>query len=221
MFYNIFLGAEVEVMNMLPNEIEQASMKIIERELAELGREFEGDVMPVVTRVIHATADFDFAETLAFSPGAVEAGICALKQGVTIVTDTRMAAAGINKTFVAQNGGVVLCYMSDEDVAREAAERGLTRAVVSMERAAVKAPDAIYAIGNAPTALLRVCELAAEGKIKPTLIIGAPVGFVNVVESKEALMKIDCFPWITARGRKGGSTVAAAIINALLYSRKC
>jgi precorrin-8X/cobalt-precorrin-8 methylmutase len=129
-----------------------------------------------------------------------------------------MAAAGVNKKYVAQNGGVVLCFMSDEDVALEARERGLTRAVVSMERAAEKAPDAIFAIGNAPTALLRICELAADGKIQPALVIGAPVGFVNVVESKEALMKINSFSWIVARGRKGGSPVAAAIVNALLYN---
>ena len=209
---------------MLPNEIEQASMKIIEQELTALGREFDADVMPVVKRVIHATADFDFADTMVFSPGAVEAGIRALERGVAVVTDTRMAAAGINKKYVAQNGGAVLCYMSDEDVALEAGERGLTRASVSMERAADKAPGAIFAIGNAPTALLRVCELAAEGKIKPALVIGAPVGFVNVVESKEALTKMDSFPWIVARGRKGGSPVAVAIVNALLYSpkkRKC
>ena len=206
---------------MLPNEIEQASMKIIGQELAALGREFDADVMPVVKRVIHATADFGFADTLTFSPGAVEAGIRALEKGAVVVTDTRMAAAGISKKRVAQNGGVVLCFMSDEDVALEAGERGVTRAVVSMERAAEKAPGAVFAIGNAPTALLRVCELAGEGKIEPALVIGAPVGFVNVVESKEALMKMDSFPWIAARGRKGGSSVAAAIVNALLYSRKC
>ena len=206
---------------MLPNEIEQTSMKIIEQELVALGREFDADVMPVVTRVIHTTADFDFADTMTFSPGAVEAGIRALERGAAVVTDTQMAAAGINKKYVARNGGVVLCFMSDEDVALEAGERGLTRASVSMERAAEKAPDAVFAIGNAPTALLRVCELAAEGKIKPALVIGAPVGFVNVVESKEALMKMDSFPWIVARGRKGGSPVAAAIINAILYSREC
>jgi precorrin-8X/cobalt-precorrin-8 methylmutase len=171
-------------------------------------------------RVIHTTADFDFADTLTFSPGAVEAGIKALEQGINVVTDTQMAAAGINKKYVAQNGGTVLCYMSDEDVAIEARERGLTRAVVSMERAAEKAPRAVFAIGNAPTALLRLCELVAEGRIQPSLVIGAPVGFVNVVESKEALMKMNSFPWIVTRGRKGGSTVAAAIINALLYARK-
>jgi precorrin-8X/cobalt-precorrin-8 methylmutase len=205
---------------MRPEEIEQASMSIIERELAALGHEFDPAVMPVVTRIIHATADFDFADALAFSPGAIEAGMRALKRGAAVVTDTQMAAAGINKKTVAQYGGAVLCYMSDEDVAREAGERGLTRAVVSMERAALHAPEAIFAIGNAPTALLRVCELAAQGKIDPALVIGAPVGFVNVVESKEAVMKTASFPWIVARGRKGGSPVAAAIVNALLYELK-
>jgi len=168
--------------------------------------------------VIHTTADFDFADNLSFSPGAIEAGKKALERGVTVVTDTQMAAAGINKKYVAQNGGAVLCFMSDEDVASEASERGLTRAIVSMERAAKRTPGAIFAVGNAPTALLRLCELAAEGKIEPALVIGVPVGFVNVVESKETLMKMDSFPWIVARGRKGGSAVAAAIVNALLYS---
>jgi precorrin-8X/cobalt-precorrin-8 methylmutase len=206
---------------MLPEEIEKASMIIIEKELAELGHRIDASALPLVTRVIHATADFDFAKSIAFSPEALAAGKDALARGVPVVTDTQMAAAGINKKYVAQNGGVVLCYMSDEDVALEARERGVTRAVVSMERAAEKAPGAIFAIGNAPTALLRLCELAAEGKVKPALVIGSPVGFVNVVESKEALVKEDFFPWIVARGRKGGSTVAAAMVNALLYSRKC
>ena len=204
---------------MRPEEIEHASMKIIEQELAALGRELDADVMPVVKRVIHTTADFDFADALAFSPGAAEAGRRALERGVTVVADTQMAAAGINKKHVAKNGGAVLCFMSDEDVALEADERGLTRAAVSMERAAERAPGAIFAIGNAPTALLRLCELAAEGKVEPALVIGVPVGFVNVVESKEILEKMD-FPWIVSRGRKGGSTVAAAIVNALLYSLK-
>ena len=195
-------------------------MKIIEHELAALGSVLDAGVMPVVTRVIHTTADFDFADNLSFSPGAIEAGKKALERGVTVVTDTQMAAAGINKKCIAQNGGAVLCFMSDEDVASEASERGLTRAFVSMERAAKRTPGAIFAVGNAPTALLRLCELAAEGKIEPALVIGVPVGFVNVVESKEILMKMDSFPWIVARGRKGGSAVAAAIINALLYSQK-
>jgi precorrin-8X/cobalt-precorrin-8 methylmutase len=193
-------------------------MAIIERELAERGIVVPSDVLPVVARVIHATADFDFAESLAFSEGAVEAGKKALTQGATVVTDTRMAASGISEKYMAENGGVVRCYMADEDVALEAGERGTTRAAVSMERAAAETPEAVFALGNAPTALLRLCELMSEGRARPALIIGVPVGFVNVAESKEALIKTaDAkVPWIVARGRKGGSPVAAAIVNALL-----
>lgn len=203
---------------MRPEEIEEASMRIIERELAERGRVIPFEVLPVVMRVIHATADLDFADSLAFSKGAVEAGKQALAQGEWVVTDTWMAAGGVNKKYMAKNGGEVRCYMADEDVALEAQERGVTRAVVSMERAAAETPGAVFAIGNAPTALLRLCQLASEGRARPALIIGVPVGFVNVVESKETLTRVTDFPWIVARGRKGGSSVAAAIVNALLYS---
>jgi precorrin-8X/cobalt-precorrin-8 methylmutase len=205
---------------MRPEEIERASMKIIEEELARRGRRIPEAVLPVVARVIHATADFDFADTLIFSRGAVETGREALSRGAVVVTDTRMAAAGINKKRLARNGGSVRCRIADEDVAREALERGATRAAVSMERAAMETPGAIFAIGNAPTALLRLRELADEGKLRPALVIGVPVGFVNVVESKEMLMRTESFPWIVARGRKGGSPVAAAIVNALLYWEK-
>jgi precorrin-8X/cobalt-precorrin-8 methylmutase len=191
-------------------------MEIIERELAERGLDVPAEVLPVVARVVHATADFDFAETLTFSPGAVQVGQSALERGAVVVTDTQMAAAGVSKKHVAQNGGVVLCYMANEDVALEAQRRGVTRAVVSMERAAAKTSGAVFALGNAPTALLRLCELATAGSVAPALVIGVPVGFVNVVESKEVLMKMNAFPWIVSRGRKGGSPVAAAIVNALL-----
>ena len=199
-----------------PEEIERTSLDIVRKELVIQGFQIPMEVLPVVARVIHATADFDFAETLTFSSQAVQAGREALARGATVVTDTQMAAAGVNKKHITQNGGVILCYMADEDVALEAHRRGVTRAAVSMERAAAEAPEAVFAVGNAPTALLRLCQLAAEGKVSPTLVIGVPVGFVNVVESKEALMKIDSFPWIASRGHKGGSPVAAAIINALL-----
>jgi precorrin-8X/cobalt-precorrin-8 methylmutase len=193
-------------------------MSIIERELAERGTEVPAEVLPVVMRVIHATADFDFAETLAFSEGAVEAGKKALARGAAVVTDTRMASSGINEKRVTENGGTLRCYMSDESVALEARERGVTRAAVSMERAAAETPEAVFVVGNAPTALLRLCKLAAEGRARPKLIVGVPVGFVNVLESKDALTKLTGFPWISAQGRKGGSSVAAAIVNALLYS---
>jgi precorrin-8X/cobalt-precorrin-8 methylmutase len=201
-----------------PEEIERASMTVIEGELAERGIVIPPEVLPVVMRVIHATADFDFAQSLVFSEGAAEAGREALARGEWVVTDTWMAAAGVNKKRVAQNGGRVRCYMADEDVALEAEERGVTRAAVSMERAVAEAPGAVFAVGNAPTGLLRLCELALEGRVRPALIVGVPVGFVNVLEAKEALTKMDDVPWIVARGRKGGSSVAAAIVNALLYS---
>ncbi|MDR3230442.1 MAG: precorrin-8X methylmutase [Synergistaceae bacterium] len=203
---------------MRPDEIEQASMSIIAEELGD--RVIPKERLPIVMRVIHTTADFEFAETLAFSGDAVRAGREALARGVSVVTDTRMAASGVNKKFVTAYGGMVLCHMADEDVADEALERGVTRAVVSIERAARDTPDAIFAIGNAPTALLRLCELMDEGKARPSLVIGAPVGFVNVLEAKEALMRTNV-PWIVARGRKGGSPVAAAIVNALLYGSSC
>ncbi|MDR1873491.1 MAG: precorrin-8X methylmutase [Synergistaceae bacterium] len=200
---------------MRPEAIEQASMAIIAKELGE--HAIPGERLPIVMRVIHATADFDFARTLAFSEDAVRAGQEALLRGVTVVTDTQMAASGVNKKLMSANGGSVRCYMAGEDVAAEAEARGVTRAVVSMEHAARDVPDAIFAIGNAPTALLRLCELVAEGTARPSLVIGVPVGFVNVVESKEVLMRTGV-PWIAAVGRKGGSPAAAAIVNALLLS---
>ena len=174
---------------------------------------------PIIKRVIHTTADFSYADTLCFSDGAVEAGLAALREGCDIVTDTNMGKSGINKTRLAQYGGEVHCFMADEDVAKEAKSRSITRAVVSMEKSVTLGKDMIYAIGNAPTALIRLYELIAEGRIHPKLIIGVPVGFVNVVEAKELIMTADV-PYIVARGRKGGSNVAAAICNALLYQLK-
>ncbi|MGN8967332.1 precorrin-8X methylmutase [Intestinimonas sp. HCP28S3_D6] len=205
---------KVELQRVAPAEIEARSMEIIQSELGE--RTFPAEVLPVVKRVIHTTADFDYADNLVFSPGAVEQGIAAIKGGCTIVTDTQMARSGINKRVLEKFGGEAVCFMSDPDVAAEAKERGVTRAVVSMERAAKLDRTLILALGNAPTALVRACELLEEGAMKPALIIGAPVGFVNVVESKELLLTEDV-PYIVARGRKGGSNVAAAICNAMLY----
>ena len=170
----------------------------------------------VVKRVIHTTADFDYADNLCFSPRAVERGIAALRAGCDIVTDTQMARAGINKTVLGRLGGEVRCFMSDPDVAAEAKERGITRAMVSMERAAALEKPCIFAIGNAPTALFTLFDLMMAGRLSPALIVGAPVGFVNVVESKEQIMTAEV-PYIVARGRKGGSNVAAAICNAMLY----
>ena len=206
----------MKIENYTPAEIEHRSFEIIEE---ELGRELDPVQKPIIKRVIHTTADFSYADTLCFSDGAVEAGLAALREGCDIVTDTNMGKSGINKTRLAQYGGEVHCFMADEDVAKEAKSRGTTRAVISMEKSVTLGKDVIYAIGNAPTALIRLYELIEEGKIHPKLIIGVPVGFVNVVEAKELIMTADV-PYIVARGRKGGSNVAAAICNALLYQLK-
>lgn len=205
---------KVELQRVAPAEIEARSMEIIQSELGE--RSFPPEILPVVKRVIHTTADFDYADNLIFSPGAVEKGVAALKAGCVIVTDTQMARSGVNKRVLEKFGGEALCLMSDPDVAAEARDRGVTRAAVSMERAAKLDRPLILALGNAPTALVRACELLEAGALKPELIIGVPVGFVNVVESKELLLTEDV-PYIVARGRKGGSNVAAAICNAMLY----
>lgn len=181
------------------------------------GREILPEHMAIVKRVIHSSADFDYVENLVFTGAAVARGLSAVKSGCTIVTDTKMAEAGINKRVLAKFGGKVTCFMSDPDVIDEAKSRGITRATVSMERAAELRGPIILAIGNAPTALIRACQLIEEGAFRPELVIGAPVGFVNVVESKELLMGMSC-EHIVARGRKGGSTIAAAICNALLYT---
>ena len=197
-----------------PMDIEKRSFEIITELLGD--RRLPPEVEPVVKRVIHTTADFDYADNLRFSDRAVERGVEALRGGCDIVTDTQMARAGINKTVLARLGGQVHCFMSDQDVAEEARDRGVTRAAVSMERAAGLGKPCVFAIGNAPTALLALHELIAAGKVEPALIIGVPVGFVNVVESKERIMTAGV-PYIVARGRKGGSNVAAAICNAMLY----
>ena len=199
---------------MKPMEIEQASMAIIERELQVA---LDPEIKPIVKRVIHATADFSFAESMVFTPGVVPYARELLARGAMIVTDTQMAKAGINKTILASLGGEVHCFMSDPDVAQEAKSRGVTRAFVSMEKAAALEKPCIFAIGNAPTALLSLEQLMEEGKAAPALIIGVPVGFVNVEMSKERIIEKARAPYIVARGRKGGSNVAAAICNALLY----
>lgn len=196
-----------------PGEIEKRSFEIIEE---ELGRELDPVLKPIIKRVIHTTADFSYADTLFFSENAVEKGLQALREGVSIITDTNMGRAGINKKKLEQYGGKVHCFMADEDVAAAALTQQTTRAAVSMDKAAAMQEDFIFAIGNAPTALIRLYELIQEGKIRPRLIIGVPVGFVNVVEAKELILTAGV-PVIVARGRKGGSNVAAAICNALIY----
>lgn len=196
-----------------PNAIEARSMEIIE---SELPFPIPEENKAVVMRVIHCTADFDYAENLAFSENAVAKALAAFKRGCRIVTDTQMAKAGINKAAAGKLGVEIACFMSDPDVAQTAKERGCTRAVASMEKAASLPGETIYVIGNAPTALLRLKELIDEGRVKPALVIGVPVGFVNILESKAAIMQADV-PYIVAKGRKGGSNVAAAIVNALMY----
>ena len=197
-----------------PMDIETQSFAIITELLGV--RILDPENEAVVKRVIHTTADLDYAETLCFSEHAVARGIEALRGGCDIVTDTQMARAGINKTMLGRLGGEVHCFMSDPDVAAEAKARSITRAFVSMERAAALKKPCIFAIGNAPTALLSLYELIMAGRLAPALVIGVPVGFVNVVESKEQIMTTPV-PYIVARGRKGGSNVAAAICNAMIY----
>ena len=199
-----------------PMEIEKRSFEIISGILEDEGIVLDPETEPVIKRVIHTTADLDYVKNLVFSEHAVRIGVEALKSGCDIVTDTQMAKAGIRKTTLAKLGGEAHCFMADEDVAAEAKRRGVTRAVVSMEKAAGLKKPLIFAIGNAPTALIALDELIKAGRLAPKLIIGVPVGFVNVVESKELIIASNV-PHIVARGRKGGSNVAAAIVNAMLY----
>ncbi len=205
---------KVELEHVRPGDIEKRSMEII---ASELGRELDSVNAPVIRRVIHTTADFDYADNLVFTHEAVERGVAALKGGCDIVTDTTMALSGINKRVLGRFGGQVRNYIADPEVAAQARARGITRSAVSMEFAARLQRSLIFAIGNAPTALVRLYELIESGEmVPPALIIGVPVGFVNVVEAKELILTLDT-PAIVARGRKGGSNVAAAVCNALLY----
>lgn len=200
----------------LPEEIEKRSFAIISGELLERGICLPADEEMVTKRVIHTSADFDYAETLRFSENAVAAAKELIRNGADIVTDTNMALAGINKKVLAEFGGEAHCFMADEEVAGLAKQRNMTRAAVSMERAARIRKPVVFAIGNAPTALVRLYELMQESDWKPAFIIGVPVGFVNVEAAKELILETDV-PYIVNVGRKGGSNVAAAICNALLY----
>ena len=204
----------------LPADIERTSLSIITAELDAIGLTPPPETAAVVKRVIHTTADFDYARNLRFTPGAVAAGVAALQGAAPIVTDTNMALSGITKPGLARLGGTALCYMADPEVAALAKTNGTTRAVASMQRAAAEHPGAILAVGNAPTALLTIADEIESG-LRPALVIAVPVGFVNVVESKERLFAVCTqygVPAIAAMGRKGGSNVAAAICNALVYS---
>lgn len=199
---------------MKPMEIERRSFEIITEELGD--RRIDPEFEPVVKRVIHTTADFDYCDSLAFSEHAVRKLMEAIRNGCDVVTDTTMAMAGVNKRMLARFGGQAHCFIGDEDVAAEAKARGVTRSLVSMEKAARLEKPLIFAIGNAPTALFSICDLVREGKLKPEMVIGVPVGFVNVVEAKEEVIRT-VPDYIVAHGRKGGSNVAAAIVNAALY----
>ncbi len=198
-----------------PEEIEKRSFQIITEELK--GRVFPEGTDEVVKRVIHASADFDYADNLCFSNGVIKKSADVFKKDFTVVTDTNMSLAGINKKALSSLGGKAVCFMSDKGVAEEAKKRGTTRAAASMERAAEISGELVFAIGNAPTALIRLHGLIEEGKVSPAIVIGVPVGFVNVEESKELFIG-GSTPYIIARGRKGGSNIAAAIINALMYN---
>lgn len=199
-----------------PGEIEARSFAIIEEELKERGLVIPEKQKPVTRRVIHTTADFDYVKTMVYAPDAIETAKKLILQGADIVTDTNMALAGINKRALARHGGEAHCFMADEKVAALAKERGVTRATVSMEFAAQLNKPVIFVVGNAPTALIRLYEMITGGEFRPAFIIGVPVGFVNVEAAKELILKTDV-PYIINRGRKGGSNVAAAICNALLY----
>lgn len=204
----------MKIEHILPADIERRSMEIIEEELGEICLPpMEKDV---IKRVIHTSADFDYARTLRFSDAAVERGLAALRQGCTIVTDTNMACTGISQAALDKLGCRKDCFMADADVAAEAKAKGTTRAAACMDKACRLEGPVIIAVGNAPTALIRLHELMEQGDIRPELVIAVPVGFVNVVYAKELIMAGRA-PYIAAKGRKGGSNVAAAICNALLY----
>ncbi len=203
--------------HVLPADIEKRSFEIIGQELKEMGIVLPKEEAPITMRCIHTSADFDYAKNLIFSKGAVDKAREALRKGASILTDTNMGKSGINKKRLESYGGRLHCFMSDEDVARRAKENGTTRAVASMEKACQLKEPLIIAIGNAPTALIRLYELIEEGRIHPELIIGVPVGFVNVEPAKELIMSQEEIPFIVAKGRKGGSNIAACICNALIY----
>lgn len=205
-----------EFMTVEPAKIEAESFRIIGERLDEMNIVLPEKEAPVIKRVIHTTADFSFVDTLEFSPDAVDIARDLIRNAATIVTDTNMTVAGINKKRLERYGVRVKCFMADDDVAREAKERNITRAAVSVERASLIGGPVIYSVGNAPTALIELDELIKKGQMSPAFIIGVPVGFVNVEYSKE-LFRGSKIPHIINYGNKGGSNVAAAIINALVY----
>ncbi len=195
-------------------DIEKRSMEIISEILGD--KKLDERYQDIIKRCIHTSADFDYADNLYFTEDVEKTIRKAISEGAYIVTDTKMAQSGINKKRISEFGGEVLCFIGDDDVAEEAKERGVTRSLVSMERAAKLDKPVIFAIGNAPTALLSIESLVKSGKLNPVAVIAVPVGFVNVVESKERIINLG-IPAIVAKGRKGGSNIAAAIVNALQY----
>ena len=210
------MNALKEIEKLLPQDIEKRSFEIIGEELEKLGVTLPKEEELITKRVIHTSADFDYVKTLKYSKDAVEKAHELLKAGAHIVTDTNMALAGINKRALARLGGEAHCFMADEEVAKLAKERGTTRAAISMEMARKIDKPVIFAIGNAPTALVQIYEMMQTSNWRPAFVIGVPVGFVNVEVSKELIMETDV-PYIVNAGRKGGSNVAAAICNALMY----
>lgn len=202
-----------------PADIEKRSFEILSAELEEMGITVPDEVAPIVKRCIHTTADFEYAKTMRFSENAVEKIKQLIKSGACIVTDTNMALTGINKKELAKYNCEIRCYMAEEDVAKEAGMRQVTRATVSMERAVNTGKPTIFVVGNAPTALITLYEFFEKGIYRPAFVVGVPVGFVNVVAAKELILNSD-IPHIVNQGRKGGSNVAAAIINAVLYSMR-
>ncbi|MFS0645802.1 precorrin-8X methylmutase [Siminovitchia sp. 179-K 8D1 HS] len=195
-----------------PQLIEGKSFDIINEEIGE--HSFTEEQYPVVQRIIHASADFELGKSVLFHPDAVRAGVQSIRNGRNVIADVQMIQSGINKPRIGKFGGTVRVYISDPDVMDEAKRLNTTRAIISMRKAVRETEGGIYAIGNAPTALLELIRLIKEGEAKPDLVVGMPVGFVSAAESKEELAKLDV-PFITNVGRKGGSPVTVAAVNAL------
>lgn len=212
------MDEEIKFEHVLPADIEKRSFEIIGQELREMGIVLPKRQAPITMRCIHTSADFDYAKNLVFSENAIDRAREAIKKGASILTDTNMGKSGINKKRLESFGGQLYCFMSDEDVEKKAKENGTTRAVASMDKACRLKEPLIIAIGNAPTALIHLYELIEAGRICPELVIGVPVGFVNVEPAKELIMSQNKVPYIVAKGRKGGSNIAACICNALIYS---
>lgn len=207
---------KIQLENITPSEIEKKSMEIISQELVQLGITLNEELAPVIKRAIHASADFEYAKNLYFSENVITHALNLLKNGASIVTDTKMAFSGINKKILYNYNCKIYNFIDDADVVLAAKQNNTTRSAACIDKAADIKEPVIFVTGNAPTALIRIYELYKEGSVNPGLVIGVPVGFVNVVQAKELIIQTD-IPCIISRGRKGGSNIAAAICNALLY----